>query len=119
MRMIWLLPLFGLMLLVLPLQSKEDKPAPADVKPVAKGNNAFAVGMYQQLAKKEGNVFFSPFSISAALAMTSVGARGETLKEMEKALSFPSQKVLHLAMGQLIHDFSGVGVKRPYELAVA
>jgi serpin B len=119
MRPLCLLPLLGLALIALPTTAKEDKPAPADVRLVAKGNNSFAVGMYHQLAKKEGNVFFSPFSISAALGMTSAGASGDTLKEMEKALCFPPQKVLHPAMGQLIRDFSGEGVKRPYELAVA
>src|SRR5262249_23492497 len=61
----------------------------------------------------------SPFSISAALAMTSAGASGDTLKEMEKALCFPPPKVLHPGMGQLIRDFTAEGVKRPYELAVA
>ncbi len=100
-------------------EDDDDTPARADLRVVAKANNTFTAGLYAQLAKKEGNVFFSPFSISAALGMTSAGARGDTLKEMEKALHLPPQKILHPAMGHLLRELSGKGGKRPYELAVA
>src|SRR5438105_5048973 len=53
-----------------------DVPA-ADLKAVADGNNAFAIDLYKKLAEKEpGNLFFSPYSLSSALAMTYAGARG-------------------------------------------
>jgi serpin B len=107
--------------LALPARGDEDDdlPARADLRAVARANNDLAVDLYGQLAKKEGNVFFSPFSVSAALGMTSAGARGETLKEMEKALHLPSQKTLHPAMGHLLHELSGKGAKRKYDLTVA
>jgi serpin B len=55
------------------------------------GNSRFAVDMYHKLGKEYTNVFFSPYSVSLALAMTYAGAKGETATQMEEALSFPLQ----------------------------
>jgi serpin B len=44
--------------------------------------NTLACSMYGKLAANEENVFFSPFSVSTALAMAAEGARGETAREM-------------------------------------
>ena len=54
--------------------------APSDPADVANGNNAFALDLYRFLReeKKDGNLFYSPYSISLALAMTYAGARGQT-----------------------------------------
>src|SRR4051794_34921561 len=57
-----------------------------DPGPLAAGNTAFATDLFGQLRSDPGNLFLSPFSISAALAMTSAGAKGETLAEMNKVL---------------------------------
>ena len=66
------------------------------------GNTVFAFDMYQQLAKEEGNLFFSPHSISLALAMTYAGARNETEDQMADTLSFTlAQENLHPAFNQL------------------
>ena len=59
---------------------------PADLDELVRGNNAFAFDLYRALRDREGNLFYSPFSISQALAMTSAGARGETLRQMEATL---------------------------------
>lgn len=58
--------------------------------------------LYQQLCSKEGNLFFSPSSITAALAMTYAGASGDTQAEMESTLYFqmPKEK-LHEEMKAL------------------
>ena len=50
------------------------------------GNNQFAMELFAKLRKEEGNLFCSPFSVSTALAMTSVGARGNTAEEMSQVL---------------------------------
>ncbi|MFP4499071.1 MAG: serpin family protein [Vulcanimicrobiota bacterium] len=56
------------------------------------GNNKFAVELYRKLSEKDTeNLFFSPYSISSALGMTYVGARGKTAGEMNKALNFGHQ----------------------------
>jgi serpin B len=66
------------------------------------GNSEFALDMYQTLRGAEGNLFFSPHSISLALAMTYVGARGETATQMAEALSLVlPQEDLHRALNKL------------------
>ena len=42
----------------------------ADVAALVQGNTAFALELHAQLRQAEGNLFFSPYSISSALAMT-------------------------------------------------
>ncbi|MCL0097983.1 serpin family protein [Dehalococcoidia bacterium] len=51
-------------------------------------NRAFAFDLYQSLTEADGNLFFSPYSISMALAMTYAGARGETAQQMADTLHF-------------------------------
>jgi serpin B len=46
----------------------------------------FAFDFYKELSAKPGNIFYSPFSLETALAMTSAGAHGPTLTEMQRAL---------------------------------
>jgi len=64
-------------------------PVPANVAAVVHASNAFAFAMYKEICKKEGdkNVFFSPMSITAALAMTHLGAAGSTADEIKAALN--------------------------------
>uniref|UniRef100_A0A8C2BYD4 Leukocyte elastase inhibitor n=1 Tax=Cyprinus carpio TaxID=7962 RepID=A0A8C2BYD4_CYPCA len=64
---------------------------------LSRANSAFALDLYRTLSASnaEGNMFFSPLSISAALSMVYLGARGDTAKEMEKVLSFSSVSDVH------------------------
>ncbi len=91
-----------------------------DARTVARGNNVFALDLYARLRQKEGNLFFSPYSISTALAMTYGGARGETAEQMATTLHFalPPQR-LHPAFGALIRHFNAGGAKRKYQLDTA
>jgi serpin B len=75
--------------------------AAADPDAVVRGNTRFALELYAKLRGREGNVFFSPLSVSTALAMTSAGARGTTLEEMKRVLHLPEQGRLHPAMAGL------------------
>lgn len=78
-----------MMLRLLPLLLVAGSVQAQDWKAVADGNRAFAFSLYRQVASEPGNVFFSPYSISTALAMTYVGARGETAAQMQSAMHFP------------------------------
>ena len=60
----------------------------ADVQQVVTGDNAFAADLYGRLRGQDGNLFFSPYSISTALAMTYAGARGDTATQMAQTLHF-------------------------------
>ena len=66
-----------------------DPPTVETSGPLADGMNAFGTAMFSQLSSREGNLFFSPLSLHAALSMTSVGARGETHAEMATVLALP------------------------------
>jgi serpin B len=89
------------------LQSDEPRnTSPAvdrtDLEALVAGNNAFALNLYQALRQTGGNLFYSPYSISEALAMTYAGARGETEKSMAEALDFTlPQDRLHPAFNSL------------------
>jgi serpin B len=89
-----------------------------DQAAVTAGNNAFAVDLYGQLRAKDGNLFFSPESISTAFAMAYAGARGTTASEMAATLHFtlPPEK-LHPAMGALLAGFNAE--HNGYQLRVA
>lgn len=51
-------------------------------------NRAFAFALYEALAEPDKNLFFSPYGISVALAMTFAGAETTTEAEMRTALHF-------------------------------
>ena len=71
---------------------KQQEATTMDVSGIAEGGNQFALDLYQQLRSEGGNLFFSPSSISVALAMTYAGAAGETEAEMASTLHFQMPK---------------------------
>jgi serpin B len=90
----------------------------ADLNALVEGNTAFAFDLYRFLAEQEGdkNLFYSPYSISLALAMTYAGARGGTEEEMAEALHFMlSQEDLHPAFNALDQELAqrGEGAEGP------
>jgi len=75
---------------------EEIIPTAADSKATNEGvgivvgaNNQFALDLYLKFKDEEENIFFSPYSISTALAMTYEGARGKTAEEMRSVFYFP------------------------------
>lgn len=63
-------------------------PGEAQAARVAAASNAFGFDLFQQLQRESANknAFFSPLSVSMALAMTYNGAVGETKQAMQRAL---------------------------------
>lgn len=98
--------------------------SPDDLQALAEGNTAFALDLYRLLAAEPGNVFFSPHSISVALAMTYAGARGDTADQMAQTLHFtlPPDR-LHPAFNAYSLDLEAraeaVSEGTPFELSVA
>jgi serpin B len=85
----------------------------SDLTTLVEDNNTFALNAYQQL-KDDSNLFFSPYSISIALAMTYAGARGSTEQQMAETLHFTlPQDKLHPVFDALDLELSqrGIGAK--------
>lgn len=102
---------------------------------VVRGNNAFAVALYRQLQNTPSNLFFSPYSISTALAMAYAGAEEETQEQMAQTLRYPTsaqvaqqldaaqeplaQDQFDKAFGQIIKDLNAQSGRNKNELRVA
>jgi len=97
------------------LKSDQDRITSPDVNLsdealLVEGNSAFAFELYQALKGEEGNLFYSPYSISLALAMTYAGARNETAQQMADTLNFIlEQERLHPAFNWLDTELASRG----------
>jgi serpin B len=97
------------------LISDKERITSPDVNPseqalLVEGNSAFAFELYQALREQEGNLFYSPHSISVALAMTYAGARNETAQQMAATLQFLlEQERLHPAFNWLDVELASRG----------
>jgi serpin B len=82
-----------------------------EISSLVNGNSAFTFDLYQKLkGTKDGNFFYSPYSISAALAMTYAGARGNTAQQMEDTLHFAlDQERLHSSFNTLDQELKQRG----------
>ncbi|MDP2873406.1 MAG: serpin family protein [Bacillota bacterium] len=83
----------------------------ADLAALVGGDTEFAFDLYQALSSEaSGNLFYSPHSISLALAMTYAGARGETEEQMAQTLRFHlAQDALHKAFNGLDQELASRG----------
>jgi serpin B len=84
--------------------ARDTSPSTADVPTLTSDEASFAFDLYraQVGADSRSNVFFSPYSISVALAMTYAGTRGNTASQIATAMHFtlpPEQ--LHTAFDAL------------------
>ncbi len=96
-----------------------DEPTSEAFDPSASVNK-LAFDLYQKLAAdNEGNLFFSPYSISSALAMTYGGARGETATQMNNVLHFGGPDATHPAFSHLRNTLAGIEKKGGVQLSVA
>nr|KAF6383602.1 hypothetical protein mPipKuh1_015611 [Pipistrellus kuhlii] len=82
-------------------------------------NTRFALDLFRTLKDSDpsGNIFFSPMSISSALAMVFLGSRGTTAAQMSKTLHFNAVKEIHSSFQSLNADINKRGA--PYLLKLA
>uniref|UniRef100_A0A8C6H0I9 Serine (or cysteine) peptidase inhibitor, clade A, member 3M n=1 Tax=Mus spicilegus TaxID=10103 RepID=A0A8C6H0I9_MUSSI len=89
------------------VQEDHDNGTQLDSLTLASINTDFAFSLYKELVLKnpDKNVVFSPLSISAALALVSLGAKGNTLEEILEGLKFnlteTSEADIHQGFGHL------------------
>ena len=93
---------------------------PTTVRTVVEGNTTFALDLYCELRTAEGNLFFSPYSISTALAMTYAGARRRTADQIARALHLTlGRRRLDRAFASLEARLGGIGREGHVQLCVA
>jgi len=105
-----------------------------NIKIIVEGNNKFALELFAKLQSTKGNLFFSPYSISTALAMAHAGACNETESQMAGVLHFPisenqrtnsspkslpDKQQFASSFGNIIKDLNNRGQKGGYTLNVA
>jgi serine protease inhibitor len=119
--------LSGIFLLMVIIMMPDNKilaaqpKTPSETDPVVTSSNQFAVDLYAKLAaESDKNLFFSPESISSALSMTYVGARGDTATEMGKVLHLDSAgENIAAAQAALNKQLNDGGKGGDYQLAIA
>ncbi|XP_030624320.1 leukocyte elastase inhibitor-like isoform X2 [Chanos chanos] len=80
-------------------------------------NISFSVDLFKRIRERNetGNVFYSPLSISSALAMVYLGAKGNTAAQMSECVPFSTD--IHVGFSKLICELQRGGA--PYSLSLA
>lgn len=86
---------------------------------LSSANSLFALELFHTLNESSptGNIFFSPFSISSALAMVFLGAKGSTSAQLSKTLHFDSVEDIHSCFQSLNAAVSKRGASHTLKLA--
>jgi len=104
-----------------------DSPVePVEMEDLVGANTAFAFDLHQAVRSLDGNLFYSPYSISLALTMTYAGARGETASQMADALRFSQAdggihsgfSALNLELASRPEQAAETGAEDPFELSI-
>jgi serpin B len=93
-----------------------------DTAVIVKGNSQFTFDLYTKLKDKPGNLFFSPYSISAALAMTYAGSEGNTRQQMAATLHFTTSvpdEDFHRQFGKITETLNRQGQRGGYQISIA
>jgi serpin B len=107
---------FTALIIACPAQTK----AANNIEDLARDNTVFALDLYARLKTTDGNLFFSPYSISTCLAMTYAGARGDTAAQMAHRLHFDTnQDQLAVSFGRLQTQLNAEQEKKGIELNIA
>jgi serpin B len=100
---------------------------PAELTELVSGNNAFAFDLYQAMHTADGNLIYSPYSISLAFAMPYAGARAATASQMAEVLHYtladgklhPAFNALDLDLARRPDQAANVNDKDRFQLSIA
>ncbi|XP_069009069.1 leukocyte elastase inhibitor-like [Embiotoca jacksoni] len=86
---------------------------------ISSANTGFALELHRSLSRANpgGNIFVSPLSISSAMAMVYLGARGNTAAQMTQALLFDLVKCVHADFQALNADINSPSASYILKLA--
>lgn len=104
--------------LSLTISSFAQKPIQTAQEQLVSALNQHSIELTQQLYKPGANLFCSPYSLSAALAMTYAGASGLTASEMENVMHYP-QSTTHEGFLMMTKRMAEINAKGKVKLAVA
>lgn len=92
------------------IAADDSASTPDGIEKVTTANNQLAIAMYQQingqLDQADKNVFFSPYSLSTAMAMLYAAAEGETKAQIQKTFYYPSMDILNPNSAALYNQFN-------------
>ncbi|XP_027538363.1 leukocyte elastase inhibitor-like isoform X3 [Neopelma chrysocephalum] len=103
----------------MPSCSAPSAPAAITMENLPNANSRFALDLLRRFseANPTGNVFFSPVSVTAALAMVLLGAKGNTEAQVLKTLHFDKVEDIHSRFQTLTMDINRSNA--PYLLRLA
>lgn len=92
------------------IAADDSASTPEGIKQVVNANNQFAIDLYQQInkqpAQSDKNIFFSPYSLSTAMAMLYAAAEGETKQQIQKTFHYPTPAILNPNSAALYNQFN-------------
>ncbi|WP_352339227.1 serpin family protein [Psychrobacter sp. 16-MNA-CIBAN-0192] len=92
------------------IAADDSASTPDGIEKVTTANNQLAIAMYQQingqLNQADKNVFFSPYSLSTAMAMLYAAAEGETKQQIQKTFYYASMDILNPNSAALYNQFN-------------
>ena len=92
------------------IAADDSASTPEGIRKVVDANNQFAIDLYQQInkqpAQSDKNIFFSPYSLSTAMAMLYAAAEGETKQQIQKTFHYPTPAILNPNSAALYNQFN-------------
>lgn len=99
-----------------PPETDDTGSTQSGIQQVVDANNKFAFDFYSEISKEEeGDIFYSPYSISAALAIAYEGAKGQTADEMKSVFHFPESHILRPNFAAIYNEINKKG--KEYKLS--
>ena len=108
--------------LLLLAMGQRDSPTgqpPAELDAFVRGNTAFGFDLARRLAAPDVNLFCSPYSVAAAVAVARSGARGSTEQQTVRALRFPSRAETQTALARIRKSIADASHGQRVTLATA